>query len=80
MLVLDLSKPDIFWHTMEMLLDELKTHLGNVSETEEHNQIDVQIIEVCFNFCTVYIVHIKHTCIILPNRLKYYAKLYIHGR
>lgn len=47
MLVLNLSQPDVFWHTMEMLLNEVKAHLGNGSYTEEINQIDVQSIEVC---------------------------------
>jgi len=48
-LVLDLSKPDILWNTMEMLLEEVKIHLGNVLEIEEYNQINVKNIEVCFS-------------------------------
>lgn len=46
-LVLDLSKPDILWNTMEMLLEEIKTHLENVPEIEEYNQINVKNVEVC---------------------------------
>ncbi|KAL5239847.1 hypothetical protein ACI65C_007257 [Semiaphis heraclei] len=44
-LVLDLSKPDILWNTMEMLLEEIKTHLENVPEIEEYNQINVKNVE-----------------------------------
>lgn len=45
-LVLDLSKPDVLWNTMETLLEEVKEHLGNVLEIEEYNQINVKSIEV----------------------------------
>lgn len=48
-LVLDLSKPDVLWNTMEMLLEEVKVHLENVLDIEEYNQINVKNIEVCFN-------------------------------
>lgn len=48
-LVLDLSKPDILWNTMEMLLEQIKIHLENVPEIEEYNQINVKNVEVCFN-------------------------------
>jgi len=51
-LVLDLSKPDILWNTMEMLLEEVKVHLENVLDIEEYNQINVKNIEVCFNLYT----------------------------
>ncbi|KAF0761709.1 cytoplasmic dynein 2 light intermediate chain 1 [Aphis craccivora] len=44
-LVLDLSKPDILWNTMEMLLEEVKVHLENVLDIEEYNQINVKNIE-----------------------------------
>ncbi|XP_060850810.1 cytoplasmic dynein 2 light intermediate chain 1 isoform X1 [Rhopalosiphum padi] len=44
-LVLDLSKPDVLWNTMEMLLEEVKVHLGNVLDVEEYNQINVKNIE-----------------------------------
>lgn len=48
-LVLDLSKPDILWNTMEMLLEEIKKHLDDVPEIEEYNQINVKNVEVCSN-------------------------------
>jgi len=48
-LVLDLSKPDILWNTMEMLLEEIKIHLENVPEIEQYNQINVKNVEVCFD-------------------------------
>lgn len=51
-LVLDLSKPDVLWNTMEMLLEEVKVHLENVLDIEEYNQINVKNIEVCFNLYT----------------------------
>ncbi|VVC34099.1 Hypothetical protein CINCED_3A001829 [Cinara cedri] len=43
-LVLDLSKPDVLWNTMEILLEELKTRLGNVFDGHDQ-QIDVKHIE-----------------------------------
>lgn len=43
-LVLDLSKPDVLWNTMDMMLEEVKKFMGTVPE---HNQIDVKNIEVC---------------------------------
>jgi len=49
-LVLDLSKSDVLWSTMEILLEEVKTHLENVHETERNNsRIKVQNAEVCLN-------------------------------
>jgi len=48
-LVLDLSKPDVLWNTMEMLLEEIKIHLENVPDIEEYNQINVKNVEVCSN-------------------------------
>jgi len=49
-LVLDLSKPDVLWSTMEILLEEVKTHLENVHETERNNnRIEVQNTEVGLN-------------------------------
>lgn len=47
-LVLDLSKPEVLWNTMEMFIDEVKTYLGNLSESEVKNQIEVLNVEVCF--------------------------------
>jgi len=59
-LVLDLSKPDILWNTMEMLLEEIKIHLENVPEIEEYNQIiNVKNVEVCL------IYKIRKICITL---------------
>jgi dynein light intermediate chain 2 len=46
-LVLDLSKPDVVWSTMESLLKEVKTHLRNIPGIEDRNPIDVLNIEVC---------------------------------
>lgn len=43
-LVLDLSKPDVLWNTMDMMLEEVKKFMGTVPE---HNQMDVKNIEVC---------------------------------
>jgi len=60
-LVLDLSKPDILWNTMEMLLEEIKKHLENVPEIEEYNQIDVKNVEVCLIYK---IRKCYYTCII----------------
>lgn len=48
-LVLDLSKPDVVWSTMETLLEEIKTHLGNIPGIKERSQIDVLNIEVCYS-------------------------------
>lgn len=48
-LVLDLSKLDVLWNTLEMLLEEVKTHLGKVPDIKGSNQIEVQNVEVCFN-------------------------------
>lgn len=48
-LVLDLSKPDVLWITLETLLEEVKTHLGKVPEIERNNRIEVQNAEVCLN-------------------------------
>lgn len=62
-LVLDLSKPDVLWGTMEMLLEEVKTHLGNIPGIEERNQADVQNIEVC---CSHY------TCVVPARGLVLY--------
>jgi len=47
-LVLDLSKPNDLWNTMEMILEEIKTNLGNIATAGGCNQIDIQNIEVCF--------------------------------
>lgn len=52
-LVLDLSKPEVLWNTLEILLEEVKTHLENVPEIDRRNQIDVQNVEVCFNLFTI---------------------------
>lgn len=48
-LVLDLSKPDVLWNTLEMFMDELKTYLGHLPENEVNNRIEVANIEVCFD-------------------------------
>lgn len=48
-LVLDLSKPDVLWNSMELILEEVKTQLGILSDVEDYNQIDVQNNEVCLN-------------------------------
>jgi len=48
-LVLDLSKPDVLWSTMEILLEEAKSHLANIHEIEGYNRIEVQNTEVCFS-------------------------------
>lgn len=45
-LVLDLSKPEALWTTMETFLEEVKNHMGTVPESEGCNQIDVQNTEV----------------------------------
>lgn len=49
-LVLDLSKPDVLWSTMEAHLEEVKTRLENVHDTERNsNRIKVKNTEVCLN-------------------------------
>lgn len=48
-LVLDLSKPDVLWNTLEVLLEEVKTYLGKVPEIGGSNQLEIQNAEVCFN-------------------------------
>lgn len=48
-LVLDLSKPEALWNTMETFLEEVKTHMGTGPESEGCNEINVQNTEVCLN-------------------------------
>lgn len=48
-LVLDLSRPDVLWNTMEMFLEEVRKQLGNVPDIEGYDQYDVQNVEVCYN-------------------------------
>lgn len=50
-LVLDLSIPDVLWNTMETLLEEVKTRLGNVSNGQNlQPQVEVKHIEVCLYY------------------------------
>lgn len=46
--MLDLSKPDVLWNTIEMFLEEVKKQLGNVPEINDYNQNDDKNVEVCF--------------------------------
>uniref|UniRef100_A0A2S2R9V5 Cytoplasmic dynein 2 light intermediate chain 1 n=1 Tax=Sipha flava TaxID=143950 RepID=A0A2S2R9V5_9HEMI len=70
-LVLDLSKPDVVWSTMESLLKEVKTHLRNIPGIEDRNPIDVLNIEVC---CFPY--RYESICMWIYVLMYYYCILY----